>query len=467
MKKTFGAFVLPLGAMLLSACGGGGGDKIKLRIGFWPEPTETREVAMYNLWKEAFEAENPEYTIIADPYTYDTTTIMSKFNGGTLPTVFQTWFTEPLKLKNLNIIRPITDQLGALGWDEMMDDGMKETLTFDGDIYGVPRDGYGLGLLLNMKTFYDNGLLEKDGNGKYILYDEKGKPLYPTSFEEIYEASLTISEYDDTKGILICSANKNGGWQFNNIAWNFGANFQTQDESGKWVAHLDSPESISALSWIQKMKQDGLLLNSPSVTYDEWYSSIGSKVAMAIVGSDVLHLAATSGGVNMDDLAFLPMPTGDGTHHTSLYGGTPFVFNKNATDAQVEGILKFFDYIGRSPTTSERNVAAIVDGYEVSKAKNQPVIPKIMPWKNEDYLEMAKRLETEYLSVDMGYYSDFFGHIDQNKRSEEPYYTQEMYEFLDLAIQSVLTAPDTASPSALLTTANAKLQALFDQNLNH
>ena len=215
------------------------------------------------------------------------------------------------------------------------------------------------------------------------------------------------------------------------------------------------------------MKQDGLLLNSPSVTYDEWYSSIGSKVAMAIVGSDVLHLAATSGGVNMDDLAFLPMPTGDGTHHTSLYGGTPFVFNKNATDAQVEGILKFFDYIGRSPTTSERNVAAIVDGYEVSRAKNQPVIPKIMPWKNADYLEMAKRLETEYLSVDMVYYSDFFGHIDQNKRSEEPYYTQEMYEFLDLAIQSVLTAPDTASPSALLTTANAKLQALFDQNLNH
>ena len=80
---------------------------------------------------------------------------------------------------------------------------------------------------------------------------------------------------------------------------------------------------------------------------------------------------------------------------------------------------------------------------------------------------MAKRLETEYLSVDMVYYSDFFNHIDQNKRSEEPYYTQEMYEFLDLAIQSVLTAPDTASPSALLTTANAKLQALFDQNLNH
>ena len=30
-------------------------DKITLNIGFWPENTETRDVAMYNEWKEAFE----------------------------------------------------------------------------------------------------------------------------------------------------------------------------------------------------------------------------------------------------------------------------------------------------------------------------------------------------------------------------------------------------------------------------
>ena len=34
--------------------------KIELRIGFWPENTETKDIAMYQAWKEAFEADYPE-----------------------------------------------------------------------------------------------------------------------------------------------------------------------------------------------------------------------------------------------------------------------------------------------------------------------------------------------------------------------------------------------------------------------
>ena len=43
-----------------------------------------------------------------------------------------------------------------------MDENMKSTLTFDGKIYGIPRDGYGLGLVINTKTFIENGLLDED-----------------------------------------------------------------------------------------------------------------------------------------------------------------------------------------------------------------------------------------------------------------------------------------------------------------
>ena len=78
------------------------------------------------------------------------------------------------------------------------------------------------------------------------------------TFEEIYEAALTISEYTDTKGILICSANKNGGWQFSNMAWNFGATLQSSDANGKVVSSLDCKEAVNALSWIQQMKQEEL-----------------------------------------------------------------------------------------------------------------------------------------------------------------------------------------------------------------
>lgn len=251
-KMTFllSAMCVISGTLGLVSCNSS--NKIKLRIGFWPENTEIRDVAMYEQWKDAFEKDYPEYEIIADHYTYDTSTVGGRYNTGTLPTVFETWFTEPAKLVKNKFIRPITKQLKAVGWDEKMDEKMKYSLTFDEEIYGIPRDGYGLGLLINTKTFVENGLLEEDASGKAILYDEQNKPLYPTTFEEIYEASLVIAENTETKGILICSANKNGGWQFSNMAWNYGAELEIVEEDGKIRANLDCNEAVQALSWIQK-----------------------------------------------------------------------------------------------------------------------------------------------------------------------------------------------------------------------
>lgn len=466
MKKA--TFLLSL-ICAMSALGGltscNKSDKIRLKIGFWPENTETRDIAMYEQWKKSFEADYPQYEIVADHYTYDTSTVGSKHITGTLPTVFETWFTEPAKLVNKKYIRSITKQLKAVGWDEKMDENMKKSLTFDEEIYGIPRDGYGLGLLINTKTFVENGLLEEDENGKAILYDEQNNPLYPTTFEEIYQASLTIAENTETKGILICSANKNGGWQFSNMAWNFGAELETI-ENGKVKANLAGEESIKALTWIQKMKSEELLLNSPSVTYDQWYNSIDEKVAMAIVGSDVLQLAKTQGNVDMKDLAFVPMPTGDGVHHYSLYGGTPFVFSSEATDEQVEGVLKFFEYTGRTPNVSEISKAAMVAGNETAKNKNQPILPTIKPWTNSEYVSYAEELEKQYVNVDMYYFEEFFDHINEYQHAEVPYAAQEMYEYLDIAIQAILVDPYTTNPQTLLQTANSKLQSFLDKNYN-
>ena len=41
-----------------------------------------------------------------------------------------------------------------------------------------------------------------------------------------------------------------------------------------------------------------------------------------------------------------------------------------------------------------------------------------------------------------------------------------MYEYLDTAIQAVLSNPDTSNPQALLQTANSKLQKFLDENFN-
>ena len=464
MKKI----IVPMFSTLLLAlasCSGGSSSKIVLKIGFWPEPNDTADVAMYETWAKRFTEDNPQYEIQAMPYTYSTETVGQKYSVGALPDVWQTWFTEPGKLMEKNIIRPITTQLKATKWDEAMDDAMKEELTFNGEIYGIPRDGYGLGLLMNKRILGENGFLPEI-NGKYSIFNEDGSPAYPTTFEEIMQISEELVDLDNVRGFLMYSANKNGGWIFSNLAWNYGAELEKK-EGSKVLANLNDPAAIRALEWVKEMRVNGYLQEAVSCVYNDWYANIGERVAFAVVGSDVLQNAKLLGDVSMDDLAFVPMPTGDGQHHYSLYGGTPYVFTKTVSDAKVEGILKFFSYIGRSPELSDNNMLAKKEGYEVAKRKAQPILPSIMPWKDQAYLARAKELENQYVNVGMKDYSPFFNNIGANKHSEVPYAAQEMYAALDTAIQSVFTSLETANCEALLTTANTTLQNKLDESVNH
>lgn len=195
----------------------------------WPESHQLKDRSMFHEWKTRFEEDYPQYEIIGEPYTYTTDTIHAKAQARKLPTVFQTWFTEPPMLVQARYIKDITGDLKTLGWYDKMDVDMRETLTFDNKVYGVPRDGYGLGLFINLRLMEDYGLLQDiDGDGKVDLHDATGKPLYPTTFDELFQVSEEITYLSGgiTRGLLILTANRQGGWQFSNIAWNFGATLQ-------------------------------------------------------------------------------------------------------------------------------------------------------------------------------------------------------------------------------------------------
>lgn len=468
-KRLFLLILLVLLSLTLYACNNSNDEKIKIKIGFWPDPSQTSDVNMYKTWEEAFEKDYPQYDIVADPYTYSPETVAAKGYSGKLPTIFQTYFTEPESLITQGFIREITPQLEALGWLDKMDDSMRATLTKDGKVYGVPRDGYGMGLFINLEMMYDIGVIEKNSNGNYMLYDEENNPLYPTTFDQVTELSrIVVETYEDKYGLLILSSNKQGGWQLANFAWNFGTSqLQTKDANGKWVSNLADEGMVRALEWIKQLNDEGLIVPGAALNYNDWSAKIGSgDVMMAFVGSDALAQPITSYGFKKDNFAFVPMPTGDGINRFALFGGTPYVFAENATSEQVEGALRFLKYIGRSPETDQISYDAMELGFSVAESKGMPILPTIKAWKDPSYLEMANNLENSHINVNYDYMKDFFDSIHTMRHAEEPNYCQEMYDQLDDAIQAILDVRSTTTPLAALTTANNQFQKNYLDKLN-
>ncbi len=473
-KKISIIFLFLLIVTILIGCSDKADEKIKITIGMWPEPYLKEDVEMYEEWKRLFENDYPQYEIVGQPYNYSVETFFPMAQSGTQPTVFQTWFTEPQKLVKNGFVKDITDQLKELGWYEKMDPAMRETLTKDGRVYGIPRDGYGLGLFINLEIFEEVGLIDDwNGDGVLDIVGEDGKPRYPTTLEELREVAKYVADTErelfgkDVAGLVILSSDNNGGWQFSNIAWNFGANLQVQDEDGKWVANLNDPKAVEALEWIKEMRwEDESLPANASLSYADWYNYVGTgRAAMAFAGNDAISMPIVNFSMNKNSVAFVPMPAGSDGHRYSLFGGTPYMFSAKATDEQVMGALRFLEYMGRSPEVSEVSVQSMRVGMIVANKKGMPILPTIKPWINQDYLAEAETIERQYVNMELSNFTDFYQSLDQMRRAEEPYYTQEMYELLDACLQQVLTNQN-ANPGALLTGTNNTFQTQYMNQVN-
>lgn len=463
--KKLSAFAMILGSVAgLTGCSENDG-KIHISIGMWPETQQTSDVAMFTVWKNKFEADHPEYVIEDSPYTYDQDTVAARAMGETLPTIFQTYFTEPKMLIQNRYIREVTSLVKEVGYYDDMNPFMRETLEDDqGNLYGVPRDGYGVGMLLNLKTLNYYGLIDGDATKhEYQPYDDSGNPLYPTTYDELLTMCSEISSRSNgtVRGTLMYSANKQGGWLLSNFAWAFGAELEVQ-ENGKWRGNLNCDGVVDALSYIAELRINDCLPDGTSYTYNDWYNNINSKIAIAFCGNDVIQNACTQAKVDRQDLAFVPMPEGPGGRY-SLYGGTPFVFAANATDEQVKGALLFLEYMGRSPIMSDVQRQAMIDGKETSKRKNEPILPSIYPWTNQEFQDYSAELESQYVNINREYFDDFYTSIDEYKHEEVKYYAQEMYDLLDQAVIETLKNPYRSKDEIRdqLTSLNTEFQKNF------
>lgn len=426
-----------------------------ITLGIWPEDTETEAIATHeNYYVPAFNAMHPNVEVVPAYYKYAPDTYVAMATAGNAPTVFESWFTEPQKLIRNGLVRDITDILEARGWLDSMSPAIRSLLSDeDGRVYGVPRDAYSMGLMINIKLFTEAGLVNEDGSVKI-----------PQTWEEVYEDSKIIREKCGVAGFCMQASDAGGGWHWCNIAWNFGAKPLCIDNGdGTYTSNMNTPEAIAAMEWVQKMVADKCVTDDPTV--ENWgtgFERIGTNTAAMYMSANDAVNQPSNQGMKADEFFLAPMPAGPGGHHT-LMGGTPYFFSPDATDEEVNWALDYLEIMGKSPEVTDAARDGWIADAEYRAGSNIPVIPNFPAWTGAVVDEQNKVVE-EHSNVDMSLWQPYFDFSKEADalRPEEPGETQTMYALLNGVIQAICADPAGVDIPALMEQANADYQAVLD-----
>ncbi len=427
-------------------------EKVVLKLGNWPEDTQTTEIELFKGYTAKFQETHPNVEVVPAYYFYALDTIVPLCESGQCPTIFQPWYTETDKMVNNGFVADMTDYLNERGWLEAMNPTIKEVVTRNGRTYGMPRDGYALGLMLNLELYEEAGLM-KDG-----------LPQYPKTWDELAKTAQTIKQKTGQGGFCLLANDNAGGWHFNNIAWGFGADLMLVGADGKETANVNTPEAIAAMEYVKSLKwtYDCLTADPLSENWGTAHASLGTgAAAMEIAANDAVSQPTQVNGLPVDKLALVPMPSGP-KGVNMLSGGTPYMFAANSTPAQLNAALDFIQVMGRSPEVTDDIKAGMDANNQNLVDLGVPVIPNFPIWINPDRIKLNDDSVAKYSNVDMRLFNDYFEATKKPGmiRLEYPD-AQLLYGELTKVLQAVVTDKN-ADVAALMATANSNTQILLD-----
>lgn len=429
-------------------------EPVTLKLGIWPEPTLTDDIKMHEGFVQKMKELHPNVTVVPAYYKYATDTFVAMAEAGNLPTIFESWYTEPQKLIAGDFIADITSELQARGWDQAINPSIKDLLSKDGKIYGLPRDGYALGLMLNVALFKKAGLV-----------DGSGYPLYPKTMDELAQAAKKIKDATGQAGICLLAKDNAGGWHFSQIAWQFGATLCADNGDGTFKSNLNSREAIEAMQFVKdlKWKYDVLTADPLNEDWGTGFTALGTgTAAMYIAANDAVNQPTQNNGMPLADLAMCAVPAGPGGQQYSLSGGTPYFFSKNATEPEINAALDYLEIMGKAPVASDTAIAGMRADAQNKVSAGVPVIPRFPCWVNREVLDAEANIIKEFGNVDTKMYQSYFDATSTGKlRMEEPGSAQDMYAELTKVLQAVITDKN-ADVAKLMETANKNYQGILD-----
>ena len=434
MKMKRNVSLIAAAALLAASLAGCGSNKdesgkLSLKIGSWPDETNKESLNNQNKIKDEFMEANPDINLIGDTYKYDTKTFTMKASADQLPNMFKPWFTEIQQIIRQGYAADITDAMKAHGFDTGLNPELIKFVTGeDGKLYGIPTDAYMQALYINKDIFKQAGLTNADGSIKE-----------PDSWQELAEFAKIIKEKTGKAGFAFPTTNNCGGWQFLNIAWAFGTEFEKQRDDGTWEATFDTKETKDALQFIKDLKwKYNALLDDTVINQDDMYKYFGSEQAAMMIRD--VPFSGYSFGLDNSKLYATKMPKGTAGRFTQM-GGNLWMFSKNSTPEQIEAGFKWLEFTGFAPEMTPEQEEKYRTDCQNTIAKNGVVVERDSydVWTNPETLEKRRAIRKEYANVDYNDYKNYFEADDITVHLEPAACAQQLYAVLDGCIQEVIT----------------------------
>ena len=426
--------------------------KLTITLGMYKEVDN--EGDLHDGYADKFKKSFPNITVNYVDFPYDGMEEFEKaVNKNIVPTIFDTYFTEPQEMIKKGYVKDITSMIKTMGYDTKMNPAVLELLSKGGKIYGIPRDSYAMGIYVNIDLFRKAGLVTD------------GVPLYPKTWAELVTISKTIKEKTGKPGfVLLANTDYNfAGWQFSNIAWSFGVEFVVQ-QSDSMNAQVNTPQALAALQYVRDLKWvHDIITDDP--TNEGWVSGfehIGKGSAAMYMGANDAVDQFVQYNLPLQDLALIPIPAGPNGRRHSLGGGTIYMFSADATDDQAAAAMLFLAVMGRVPEVQEDVIKGLRDRAQKRKNNGVPVIPDPPVWTDTAYLNAVQNIIDEFANVDMRLYKDYFDALTEpGYLKNEPPAAQALYAALSAAVKEVIEN-EHADLKSLLETAQNEYQSALN-----
>ncbi|MGO4785698.1 ABC transporter substrate-binding protein [Cryobacterium sp. W22_MBD10_FK3] len=438
------------GVGLLSGCTANAGESdgtTTIRVVSLIPGTEQAAFDAFDAQVAQFEKANPDINVEGVEYEWSAPTFAAQLAGGTLPDVFRIPLTDAKTLIANGQLADMTEQVEALPYfDTFNPSVLSNAQDADGNIFGVPREAYGMGLQYNRALFEEAGL---DPNAP------------PTTWDEVRDYAKIIADKTGQAGYMQMTQSNTGGWQLTAATVARGGSMEEVASDGTVTVTADNPATKEALEYLKELRWTDNSMGS-NFLYD-WgtinQAFAAGQIGMYTGGSDLFTSLTRESNMNADDYGLTAIPLTDAEGAGVLGGGTLNVVNVKADDAVKDAAMKWIAFYDLNKLVDKD--AALQDAKTLSDT-DQAVGTPALPVFDQATLDQSREWVKEYINVpqdQVAYFAE--GNVGRTIVGEPSSHTQELYGALDTAVQSVLTDKN-ADIDALLDTVNKTIQPLVD-----